>query len=198
MLMKNYALFFIVILCSFTPFTDNTVDRLGVKGPLVFGDTNFKLTWTDKPNDTYYIQEYLPAGDTLEKFKQLLTIHLYEKDITTQDAVKQKIQELVKRRLTDPICNYKVIESPDGKEFMVDFLLSESKNDLMEIVEFNIYHYKQVELGGNKKAILVYAYSKRSYGDEITPFLKHLKTERMEMLNTMIAAQVPVITLIEN
>ena len=196
--MKKYLFVFTSILFSFSPFADNPVDRLGVKGPLVYGDTNFKLSFTDKPNDTYYIQEYLPAGDTLPKFNQLLTIHLFAKDIATEDAVKQKIEELAKRKLTDRICNYKVIESPDGKEFILDFLISESKKNVMEMVEFNIYHYKKIELADNKKSILVYAYSKRSYGDDIKPFLKALKGERIKMLDTMIAAQMPVITLNEN
>jgi hypothetical protein len=195
--MKKYLLFFTIILFSFAPFADHTADRLGVTGPLVFGNTNFKLAWTDKPNDTYYIQEYLPAGETVDKFRQMLTIHLFEKDITTQDAVKQKVAELVKRKLTDPICNYKAIESPDGKEFMVDFLLSENKHDVMDIVEFNIYHYKQIVVDG-KKYLIVYAYSKRSYGDDIKPFLKNLKNERIALLNNMIAAQMPVITKVDN
>ena len=196
--MKKYLFVFTAILFSFSPFADKPIDRLGVKGPLVYGDTNFKLSFTDKPNDTYYIQEYLPAGDTLPKFNQLLTIHLFAKDIATEDAVKQKIEELAKRKLTDRICNYKVIESPDGKEFILDFLISESKKNVMEMVEFNIYHYKKIELADNKKSILVYAYSKRSYGDDIKPFLKALKGERIKMLDTMIAAQMPVITLNEN
>ena len=196
--MKKYLFVFTAILFSFSPFTDNTIDRLGVKGPLVYGDTNFKLSFTDKPNETYYLQEYLPAGDTLPKFRQLLSLQLFVKNITTGDAVKEKIQELVKRKLTDAICNYKVIESPDGKEFIVDFLVSESKKNIMETVEFNIYHYKQIELAGEQKGILVYAYSKRSYGDEIKPFLKSLKKTRIDMLNTMIAAQVPVVALAQN
>jgi len=196
--MKKYFFFFYIMLFWFTAIAENTVDRLGVKGPLVFGNTNFKLAWTDKPDDTYYIQKYLPAGDTLPKFNQLLTIHLFKKNMTVLDAVKQKVEELAKRKLTDRICNFKVIESPDGTEFIMDFLLSESKKDVMEIVEFNIYHYKPVVLGNNESAILIYAYSKRSYGNDIKRFIKALKANRTDMLNTMIAAQVPAVTLAAN
>ena len=64
--------------------------------------------------------------------------------------------------LIDAVCNYQVAESPDGKEFIVDFLLGEGKDDKMTIVEFNIYHYRQIELAENHKELAVYAYSKRS------------------------------------
>jgi len=47
---------------------DVVIERIGVKGPLEFNKTIFNLAWTDKPRDNYYIQEYLPKGETLEKF----------------------------------------------------------------------------------------------------------------------------------
>src|SRR5258706_5661876 len=179
---------------SFT-INENVVDRIGVKGPLEFNGTTFKLSWTDKPNDKYYIQEYLPDGEKTDAFNQMLTIHLFDTDMKIEKAVQQKIKELTNRKKKDPICNYQVNESPDGKEFMVDFLLSESKDDKVSIVEFNIYKYKRVSLGENKKGIVVYAYSKRKYHDEIMPFLKGLKDERTTHLNQMISAEIPAITI---
>lgn len=184
------ALFF-----SFTTASDNPVDGIGVKGPLEFGKTNFKLAWTDKPNDRYYIQEYLPDGEKLESFNQMLTIHLLDTDIKTEDAVGQKVRELTERKKTDAVCNYQVTESPDGKEFIIDFLLGESKNNQMIIVEFNVYRYKQIEIAKKRKAVIVYAFSKRSYGEGITAFFKTLKDDRTEYLNEMISADIPTVTI---
>ena len=193
--MKKYLLIMTTIMMSFTTFNNEPVDRLGVKGPLTFNKTSFNLSWTDKPNNTYFIQEYLPKDEKSESFNQMLTLHLFDKDIKVKNAVKQKMQELDTRKKTDPTCNYQVTESPDGKEFMVDFLLGESKGDKMTIIEFNIYHYKQVELGDKKKGILVYAYSKRAYGDDITPFLKNLRKDRTDLLNVMIGSEMPTVNL---
>jgi hypothetical protein len=193
--MKTILIALSTLLFSFTTFTDNPVDRLGVKGPLEFNKINFKLAWTDKPSDIYYIQEYLPDGEKLENFNQMLTIHLFDTDTKTKDAVGQKIKELTERKKTDAVCNYQVTESPDGKEFIVDFLLGESKDDKMTIVEFNVYRYKQIEISKKKKAIIVYAYSKRSYGDDITNFFKTLKTDRTNYLNQMISADIPNVTI---
>jgi len=194
--MKYSLILLSLLFSSFTTSSKLADDRLGVKGPLKFNNINFHLVWADKPSEKYHLQEYLPEGEKVETFNEMLTIHLFDTDIKTKDAVQQKIKELTKRRKTDPVCNYVVTESPDGKEFMVDFLLSESKGYEMTIVEFNVYRYKQVDIGANNKGIIVYAYSKRSYGDDITPFFKTLKNDRTEYLNQMISAEIPVVTTV--
>jgi hypothetical protein len=109
--------------------------------------------------------------------------------------VAQKIVELKERQKTDGVCKFQVNESPDGKEFIVDFLLGESKDNKMTIVEFNVYRYKQIELGKKHKAILVYTYSKRAYEGEITPFFKTLKEDRAKCLNEMTSIEMPTIQL---
>lgn len=187
-----------ILFLSFTIVKDDLKDRLNVKGPLLFGNTSFKLSWAAKPKETYYVQEYLPDGEKLNSFNQMLTINLFVLDIEVKNAVEQKINELNNRKKTDAVCNYEVNESPDGKEFIVDFLMSESKDDKMTTVEFNVYRYKQIELEGGKKAILVYAYSKRSYNNEITDFLKVLSKERTTYLNHMISSEIPAIKVSDN
>lgn len=193
--MKYILIAFSVLFFSFTILPDNPVDKIGVKGPLEFNNTSYELVYTDKPNDKYYIQEYLPDGEKLESFNQMLTIHLFVTDIKSEKAVEQKVKELTERKKTDPVCNFQVTESPDGKEFIVDFLLGESKDDIMTIVEFNIYRYKQIEISKKKNAIIVYAYSQRSYGDNITTFLNTLKDDRTNYLNQMIVTDIPTVKI---
>lgn len=177
-------------------FDTDPIERLNVKGPLSFNNTSFSLAWTSKPNETYYIQEYLPTGESLEKFNQMLTIYVLDKNIKAEDAVSQKIRELDNRKKTDTVCNYTVIESPDGKEFIVDFILSENRNDKLNTIEFNIYRYKLVELGHKKKGILLYAYSKRAYGDDITPFFNSLAKSRVNLINEIANSELPTIQII--
>jgi hypothetical protein len=180
----------------FSFIIENPIDRIGVKGPLEFNKTNFKLAWTDKPNDNYFIQEYLPDGEKPENFSQMITIHLFETDISVEEAVSQRIKQLEERKKTDPNCMFLVNESPDGKEMILDFMLGEhTEKNMMILVEFNIYRYKQINLGKNKKGIIVYAYSKRSYGDDITTFFKTFKDERIEFLNKMISTKIPKVSI---
>lgn len=196
--MKQILLILSVFLFSFTFVADDAIDRLSVKGPLKFNKAKFDLAWTDKPNDTYYIQEYLPKGEKLESFNQMLTIHFFNIDMELEEAVAKKVQELEKRKTTDELCNYQVNESPDGKEFIVDFIVSERKDDKIATAEFNVYRYKQVQNGVGNKAVLVYAYSKRSYNDDIIPFLTNLKADRTTFLNEMIAVTMPTVTVPKN
>jgi hypothetical protein len=175
---------------SFLISVEDAVDRLGLKGPLSFNNTSFELAWTDKPNNNYYVQEYIPNNEQIEKFNQMLTIHLFTSQVTPDIAVRQKVNWLIDRKKTDKICNYKISESPDGKEFILDFLIGESSEGKMTIAEFNVYRYKQILIDG-KSALLVSAYSRRSYGDTITSFLTTLNTNRATYLNEMITFSLP-------
>lgn len=185
------------LLIVFNAIASDSIDRIGVNNPLNFNKTNFNIYWTAKPNDTYYIQEYLPEGYNSSNYVQMLTIHLFKTDLSTKDAVGQKLEELKTRKKTDVVCNYKVSESPNGKEFIVDFLMSESNNGEISVIEFNIYRYKQIKIS-NKKALLVYTYTKRSFGAETADFLKSLKTDRTKFINEIISTKLPTIELVEN
>ena len=195
--MKAPLLLFCVLFLSFTTINSNPIDKLGVKGPLEFNKTTFNLAFSDHPRDNYYIQEYLPAGEKLENFNQMMSIHLFQTELETVELVNRKIAELTERKKTDGVCNYKLTESPDGKEFILDFLLSDTKGDELTVLEFNIYHYKEIKVGNDQKAVVIYAYSKRSYGNKIYKFLKNLSDGRTTHLNQIIAAKIPEIILQE-
>ena len=194
--MKKPLFLLTLLLVAFTPFKrDAPVDRMGVKGPLTFNQKTFNLAWSDHPKATYFIQEYLPKGETSARFNQMLTLHLFTNAATVKDAVSQKVQELETRKQTDVTCHYKVTEGPGGKEFVVDFLLGENISESTAISEFNVYHYKQVDLGGQQKGVLVYAYSERAYGAAVTPFLTTLAQKRTGLVNAMIGTEMPVVKL---
>lgn len=193
--MKITLISLITLIFSVLSLSDDVIDRIGVKGPLVFDNVNYTLAWSDKPRLNYYIQEYLPEGEKPETFNQMLSLHLFETDMSLYEAVQQKAKELTRRKNTDPLCNYQITGSPDGKEFMIDFLLSESRGDEMTTAEFNVYRYKQVYPGKDKRGILVYTYSKRSYGDDITGFLVKLKDDKINYLNEMALSNIPDVKL---
>jgi hypothetical protein len=196
--MKKFSIVVSFLFLSFNNLLANPIDMIGVPGPLAFNNISYELAWSDKPRDTYFIQEYLPAGEKVESFNQMLTIHLFNVDVTVEEAVQKKVNELNNRAKTDPTCNYEVMKSPDGKEIIIDFTLGEEKNGEITIAEFNIYRYKLIDAENDKTALLVYAYSKRSYGDEINGFFKSLKTERPELIKTMSETELPEIKLTGN
>ncbi len=186
-----------IILMSFSTIQNEPIERIGLKGPIEFNKTKFSLAWSQKPNANYYVQEYLPKNETVDKFNELITVNVFVMDVSVENGIQQKVNELTKRKETDKVCNFGVINSPDGKESVLDCILSSEKNGELEVVEFIIYRYKQIELENHKKALLIYSYSKRSYGENITPFLKKLATERTDLLKVMISKELPNIKLSE-
>ncbi|MEO5776200.1 MAG: hypothetical protein ABIQ27_04800 [Flavobacterium sp.] len=195
--MKKLLYLAAIVLMSFSTFQNEPIERIGLKGPIEFNKTEFKLAWSEKPNANYFVQEYLPKNETVEKFNQLITVNVFVMDVSVENAIQQKEAQLTKRKETDKVCNYSLISSPDGKESILDCILSTEKNGELDVVEFIIYRYKQIELENHKKALLVYSYSKRSYGEDITKFFKNLSQERENLLNTMIAKEMPEIKIKE-
>jgi hypothetical protein len=193
--MKLLIVSLLSIFQFFSPFKEEPKDKINVKGPLTFNNTKFQLAWASNPNEKYYVQEYLPQNEELAKFNQMLTVNVFITDIDVKIAVEQKVKELENRKKTDQTCNYQINESPDREEFIIDFILSESKDNKLTIAEFNAYRFKQIKLDKGKKAIIVYAYSKRSYADKITDFLKNLGKERIGYLNAIISTELPQIKI---
>lgn len=183
---------------SVTNSVDEPEDKIGVRGPLNFNGAEFKLSWADHPRENYFIQEYLPEGENLNRFNQMLTVHLFLSDMELKDAVKQKESELSARKQTDPLCNYEISKNPDGNEYLADFLLSEDKDGKTSIAEFNIYHYRQIDQGNGKQAIAVYAFTKRAYDDDVTEFLKSLKNIRKDLIGKMAKTDKPDIKIIQS
>lgn len=170
-------------------------DRIGLAGPLTFGKTAFELAWSNQPSYQYYVQKYLPKGETLEDFSQQLAIHLVITNAKPEAAVQEQIRYLDERQDSfDPVVNYAVSKSPDG-EYMLDFLVSEIEDDCLTLVEFNIYRYKQIRLSNNQPALIIYTYSARSYDDQIIPFLESLVSERVGYLNQMILSEIPSVEI---
>lgn len=177
---------------------DKPIDRLGISSPLRFNQTAFSLAWSSKPTATFYIQEYLPKGENVEHFNQLLTLRLINQDADLRSAVNEKITELEARKKTDVMCHYQVITNEQSKEVVVDFLVSDKIGDPQAIVEFNVYRYQQVAVGATKRGVLIYAYSRRSYGSTVQPFLKGLTQTRRGAIDEMAKAKMPVVKLSGN
>lgn len=65
--MKKYLLAFALSILTCTSLFANPIDRLGIVEPLQFNNTKFKIAYSSKPNDSFYLQEYLPNKESLER-----------------------------------------------------------------------------------------------------------------------------------
>lgn len=155
-------------------------------------NTIYKLAWSSHPNAIYYKQEYLSAGEKPESFKTMITIDAIIKDLPIEKVVRLKESELQERKKTDKVCNYQIMTNSKTGEYMIDFLMSSGN-----IVEWNVYRYKNIVDSKGNPTILLFVLSKRAYGDDIISFLTGLKSNRMDFINLIWNYKLPTINFKE-
>jgi hypothetical protein len=173
-------------------FSSEPVERLFVPGPLALDGQQYHLVWTSHPFPHFYKQEYLPAGQALPRYRQMLMLDLLVADATPAQLALAKIQELEARKETDPLVAHDVLVKQDGSSVLLDFVLSapDAEGDL--IVEWNAYRYETLPEG-----VLLFGISRRGYGHEdARRFLgEELKQNRSRWLDEMAELALPTIKL---
>lgn len=190
------GLFLTAISCGKKP--DPVPDYLNTGKEIMFDNEKYNLAWSSNPSDNYYKQEYIPENDTLEKFKRLILIDVISGNAQIKDVVESKVAELKKMKESDPMVNYDMFEK--NGEIMLDFILSKNMPGTNEpdILERNVYRYKQFTGANGEKGVLLFGVSERAYGDDIDNFLTALKGKRFDVPNAAGAFVIPEITIKNN
>lgn len=166
-------------------------DLLSIPGPTEFDGTEFFLVWSKQGSKTLYRQQFLPRGERIEDFTQILDFSYFTKEIEMEMAVRQKVESIQKRGQTDKFAKVNVTESPDGREFVVDYFISEAPEKGNSYIEYNIYRFKPYD-NGTQKSFLILSYAKRIYGD-LKSAAKSLAKEREHLMGEMIEYKIPEI-----
>jgi len=166
-----------------------TRDYLHVPGPMKFDKAIYSLAWSSHPSLIYYKQEYLPAGELVEHFSKMMLIEVLQSSMPLQNAVGGKIQEITDRRKDDPVADYHIVTNADKSEYILDFVMSAGG-----VLEFNAYRYKEVKVNG-QSTILLFANSRRAYGDERQAFLSGLPAMRSRIIRELAGYALPAIDL---
>lgn len=175
--MKCIISFFVLLFSCLNVFAQSATEYFSVGNPITYCGSDHFLTWSSHPQENYYIQEYLPEGESTDHYDQMFTVSIIFWDRTPKEAVEAKIAELEQRKKTDPVTNYILAEN--GNEYMLEFIVSDSdiKKNTMNIAEVNLHHYKQMKINGRNASVLSF-YSKRAYGDDILPFIASIPDKR--------------------
>ena len=180
--MKFFKLLFFITLILFSSslFAQNYSDFLNIVKKITFNGEEYYFGYSSNPIKNYYFEEFFPKGNIPERFNKMFTVTIFlHENANPKDAAATKAAELEKRKQNDPICHYMVYEKDN--EFILDFLVSKSIGQELDFVEHNIHHYKQINING-QNGIQSNFLSRRAYGDDITPFLKNLKTEKEKLI----------------
>lgn len=164
---------------------------LSFPNPIEYDGTEFYIIQSKQRSKTLFQEQYIPKDENLRDFNQLIDFSFFNKEIETELAVRQKVESVQQREKKDKFAKVNVTESPDGKEFIVDYFISEAPENGDSYIEYNIYRFKNMENGG-QKSFLIMSYAKRIYGD-LKSAAKALAKQRDHLMTTMIEYKIPEI-----
>ena len=190
--MKKFLILFLCIL-SFGIKSQTAKDYLNISNPLVIDGTEYFLDWSKQSSNTLYLQQYLLKDEKIDSFTQMINVSYFDKEINMEDAVRQKVESFQKREDTDKFSKVQVTESPDGTEFIVDGILTESPKNGNPYAEYGIYRFKTIK-NGTKKSFLIFSFIKRNYGNSKSS-AKFLDKERNKLMGMIIDFVIPPISL---
>ena len=182
-----------LLACAGTPAQagDPAVDRLSVPGPITFGSETYRLSWSSHPAPGYFKQEYLPAGQTDDHFRQMVLVEATLPEADVERTVASKVQWLEQRKSTDLVVNYAVLKNPKTGEVILDFVLSSDEPKREYVVEWNAYRYAPLPPKSGKPGVLLFGISRRAYGDDATGFLRALKAARPQDIDALAKYRLP-------
>lgn len=190
-MIKKLFLLMLVSTLGFAKAQEAAVSLLSIANPITFNETEFFLNQSKQRSKTLFQEQYIPKDESLEHFNQLMDFSFFNKEIEMELAVRQKVEMVQQREEKDKFAKVNVTESPDGKEYLVDYFLSETPENGDPYVEYNIYRFKQSENGGQKTFLMI-SYANRIYGD-LKSAAKSLAKQRDHLMTTMIEYQIPEI-----
>ena len=173
--MKAIIILITSMLCCLGVSAQTVTEYFDVGNPIKYCGTKYSLVWSARPQENYYVQEYLPKGESLEHYNQMFTVSVIFGDITPLEAVQAKIAELEQRKKTDPVTNYLVAEN--NGEYILEFSVGDSSDGKMNIVDVDVHYYKQMTINGRNASVLSF-YSGRAYGDDIMQFIQSIPQKR--------------------
>ena len=176
---------------AFASAQETEASILSFPNPIEYDATEFFLAQSKQRSKTLFQEQYIPKDETLQDFNQLLDFSFFNKEIEMELAVRQKVESIQQREKKDKFAKVNVTESPDGKEFIVDYFISEAPEKGDSYVEYNIYRFKNYD-NGTQKSFLIMSYAKRMYGD-LKSAAKSLAKQRDYLMANMIEYKIPEI-----
>lgn len=186
--MKKTLICIIMLLAGIAAASaDEVKEYFSAGNPIKFCDTAYYLQWSTDIDNYYFIQEYLPQGQTFDDYTKMFTVSVMFTDNTAEDILESKLAWVAERQRTDMVCNYRMFKQDD--EYMLDFITSEGNDEGLTQVERNIVRYYPMKINGQSAVIQCY-YTSRAYGDDILPFIKAISDNSTDLYNAVILMKI--------
>lgn len=138
-----------------------------------FDGLKLLLAWQGE-NPEQPVAEFIPKGETLEKWTHLASIRRYPDLEDAQGLAKMTIEEVQK---TYPGSPTNLVDDPKGSDAIIEFVVNAPDDSF---AEYNLFKYAKDPSGG----VVAQQYALRTYGDRKT-FMDELMTRRQKLLDEM-------------
>jgi hypothetical protein len=135
-----------------------------------------------KATTTGYMEEFLPAGQTLSNWTCMASIHHLTTAVPDPSAATRSVAQAVRQRNRD--AQVLVMNNAATGTSLLDFVTWPlSAAGAPEFFEHDICKYRKAPEGG----LVVFQYAERAYGPNGPLFLQNLKAQRQRVLPLMAA-----------
>lgn len=170
--------------------SSGAIDRLGVPGPVTVAGRTYALAWSSNPGPQLYKQEYVPAGQQVETYRDMLVIDVRPGTANARTTAATMARMIEQRKASDPFANYELLIDKQTTGMVLDFLLADRDANGQRIMEWNLYRYEDTPDG---KGSIMVGISRRAYGDtQARAMLSTLKEQRVRDRDVLVALELPL------
>jgi hypothetical protein len=138
-----------------------------------FDGQTLHLAWQSE-NPELPVSEFIPEGETLEKWTRLASIRRYPDLDDAQELAKLTVEEVAKSYPGSPT---NLVDDPHSSDAIIEFVVNAPDDSF---AEYNLFKYAKDPSGG----VVAEQYALRTYGDRKT-FMDELSTRRQQLLDEM-------------
>ena len=172
------------------------LNYLNTPAALSFNNLTYGLSWTSHPSPEYYKQEYIPKGETVEKFTSMLMLEVLTSNVNLKDVVANKMTELRQMKARNPYIKFETTNDPATGEHILDFIVTANSQDgQILIAERNVYRYNTFPTKNGGKGVLLLGMSMRSYGAEAKKFLAAVEAGRPALVKKVKEFKIPAVAI---
>lgn len=139
-----------------------------------FAGQTLNLAWQSE-NPEQPVAEFIPKGETLEKWTHLASIRRFPDLEDAQDLAKMTVEQVAAQYPGAPT---NLQNNPKGTDAVIEFIVSPPDDSF---AEYNIFKYAKAPNGG----VVAQQYALRSYGGDREKFEAQLTEQRQKFLDEM-------------
>lgn len=165
----------VVLFTSLPPAEAKTPKFAAPPKYVKFDGVKLNLAWQGEDPE-HPVAEFIPTGETLEKWTHLASIRRFPEQDDPQGLAKRTIEGVAEQYPGAPT---NLQNDPRGSDAVIEFIVSPPDDSF---AEYNLFRYAKDPQGG----VVAEQYALRGYGDR-QEFLDSLTEQRQRLLDEMAA-----------